>query len=76
VSSRLLTNVAGQGCWSRERPIQARVRQIARRYQRQAGGDWAVIYQRTDGLELDPDTWTALLSGDIQPVSYCDQYKP
>jgi hypothetical protein len=75
VSTRLLTNVAGQGCWSRERPIQARVRQIARRYERQAGSDWAVIHQRTDGVELDPGTWTALLAGDIVPVSYCDAYE-
>jgi len=75
VPARLLSNVASQGCWSPERPIQARVRQIARRYQRQAGGDWAVIQQRTDGLELEPDSWTALLAGEIQPLGYCDAYE-
>jgi len=34
-----------------------------------------VIQQRTDGLELEPDSWTALLAGEIQPLGYCDAYE-
>jgi hypothetical protein len=70
LSPRLLTDVAGQGCWSRERPVEARVRQIARSYQQQPRGDWAVSYERIEVVPIATDDWTALL-GELRAPAYC-----
>lgn len=70
----LLTDVAGKGCWSRERTIEARLHQISRRYQVRARGDWAVVYERIDSLELSVDDWTALL-GEPKRATYCKDYE-
>jgi hypothetical protein len=74
VTPLLLTDVAGKGCWSRERTIEARLHQISRRYQVRAGGDWAVVYERIDSLEVSVEDWTALL-GDPNPATYCKDYE-
>jgi hypothetical protein len=74
VNPPLLTDVAGQGCWSRERTIEARLHQIFRRYQPQAAGDWAVVYERIDAIEVSVDDWTALL-GDLKLPTYCKDYE-
>lgn len=70
----LITDVAGQGCWSREQPIQVRLRQFFRRYQQRAKGDWAVVYERIDALEISAEEWTALLE-DPTPANYCKDYE-
>jgi hypothetical protein len=74
LTSPLLTDVAGKGCWSRERTIEARLHQISRRYQMRARGDWAVVYERIDSLEVSIDDWTALL-GDPKLATYCKDYE-
>lgn len=73
VSAQLLTDVAGKGCWSPERPIEARLHQFFRRYEQQAKGDWAVVYERIDSLEISVADWTALL-GDPTPANYCRDF--
>jgi hypothetical protein len=74
VTPPLLTDVAGQGCWSRQRTIEARLHQISRRYQQRARGDWAVVYERIDTIEVSVDDWTALL-GDPMFATYCKDYE-
>ena len=74
LSPALLTNVAAQGCWSRERPIEARVRQVARSYQQRWGGDWAVSFERIEVVSVPSEEWTALL-GDTRPFGYCDNFE-
>lgn len=74
VTPPLLTDVAGKGCWSRERTIEARLHQISRRYQMQARGDWAVVYERIDSLDVSVEDWTPLL-GDPKPATYCEDYE-
>lgn len=64
LSPTLLTDVAGQGCWSRERPLEARIRQVTRSYQQrapEAGGDWAVSYERIEVVPIASERRTALL---------------
>ena len=73
VSAKLLTDVAGKGCWSPDRPLQARLHQFFRRYEQQAKGDWAVVYERIDSVEIGADDWTALL-GDPTPANYCRDF--
>jgi hypothetical protein len=74
VGPELLTDVAGKGCWSREQPIEARLHQFFRRYQQRAKGDWAVVYERIDRLEVSVEDWTALL-GDPTPSAYCKDFE-
>jgi hypothetical protein len=74
VTKPLLTDVAGKGCWSRERTIEARLHQTSRRYQRRSRGDWAVVYERIDSLELSVEDWTALLD-EPKPATYCKDYQ-
>lgn len=74
VSSRFMSVSAGQSCWSRERAITMRLRQVARRYQQAMHGAWAVIHERSEGLELEPAAWTALAS-DVQAPGYCQAYE-
>jgi hypothetical protein len=74
VMPTLLTNVAGQGCWKRSRPLEARLHQVSRRYQMRSRGDWAVVYERIDSLEVGSGEWTALL-GDVKPSPYCKDYE-
>jgi hypothetical protein len=73
VGAELLTDVAGKGCWSREQPIEARLHQFFRRYQQRTKGDWAVVYERIDHLEVSADDWTALLA-DPTPSAYCKDF--
>jgi hypothetical protein len=74
VGRELLTDVAGKGCWSRELPIEARLHQLFRRYQQRAKGDWAVVYERIDRLEISVEDWTASL-GDPKPSAYCKDFE-
>lgn len=77
LSPALLTDVAGQGCWSPERPIEARVHQITRSYEQQAtaaGGDWAVSYERIEVVSIPSSEWRALL-GEPRQFSYCDNFE-
>jgi hypothetical protein len=74
LSPGLLTDVAAQGCWSRERPVEARVHQVARSYQQRAGGDWAVSYERIEVVPIPSEEWTALL-GTPRPLGYCDNFE-
>jgi hypothetical protein len=74
VSRALLTDVAGQGCWSREHALEASVHQISRNYQQRtnaAGGDWAVSYERIEVVRIAAEHWTMLL-GEPQRPSYCN----
>jgi hypothetical protein len=73
VTPALLTSVASQGCWSRERTIEARLHQTSRQYRSRKQGDWAVVYERVDSLEVSVEDWTALL-GDPKPATYCKDY--
>jgi hypothetical protein len=73
VSPQLLSNVTGQGCWS-ETSLEGRMEQTARYYQPRAGGDWAVVYTRSDALEIKPSDWTPLLGGVNYP-GYCGGYE-
>jgi hypothetical protein len=75
VTPPLLTDVAGKGCWSRERTIEARLHQISRHYRQvRTRGDWAVVYERVDSLEVSVEDWTALL-GDPKQATYCKDYE-
>lgn len=74
VSKPLMTDVTGQGCWSREKPLEARLHQVARRYQPHKGGDWAIVYERIDSRVVDVAQWTALL-GEPKPQTYCEDYQ-
>jgi hypothetical protein len=77
LSARLVNDVAGQGCWSSDRPIEARVHQVVRSYQLRAPrapGDSAVSYERIEKLEIAPPRWTVLL-GPARPSPYCDQLR-
>jgi hypothetical protein len=74
VTKPLLTDVAGKGCWSRERTIEARLHQTSRHYQRRSRGDWAVVYERIDSLEVSVEDWTALLA-EPKPATYCQDYQ-
>lgn len=70
----LFNDVFGQGCWSSERPIIARLTQVARSYEQTPAGDRAVIHRRTDALELPPERWLEALQ-DPTPRDYCDRYQ-
>ena len=70
----LITDVAGQGCWSREQTIEARLTQVARRYQPRSSGDWAAIHFRYDAVEIGVDRWTRLLGEPTVP-RYCDEFE-
>lgn len=74
VSKPLMTDVAGKGCWSRERPIEVRFHQLARRYQPSKRGDWAVVYERIDSIVVNAREWTAVL-GEPMPATYCEDYE-
>ncbi len=74
VGATLLTDVAGQGCWSEEAPLHARLTQVARRYQQHAAGDWAVIHLRRDVIEVDRAAWTHVL-GEATPSAYCRDFE-
>jgi hypothetical protein len=74
LSPALLTNVAAQGCWSREGPIEGRVRQVARSYQQRFDGDWAVSFERIEVVSIPSEEWTALL-GEPRPLGYCENFE-
>ncbi|HKU36882.1 MAG TPA: hypothetical protein VJR89_02010 [Polyangiales bacterium] len=71
VSPALLTDVAGQGCWARDRSLELRLHQVVRAY---AASGQAVIHERIDVHELAPEVWTALLE-EPHPASYCEDFK-
>jgi hypothetical protein len=75
LSPRLVSDVAGQGCWSTDRAIEARVHQVVRSYQLRAPrapGDSAVSYERIERLTIGPERWT-VLAKQPQLAPYCDQ---
>lgn len=74
VTRPFMTDVAGQGCWSHERPLQARLHQIARSYQPRASGDAAIVYERMDEIELASEAWTSLLDGS-KSSEYCVNFE-
>jgi hypothetical protein len=69
----LVTDAAGQGCWSEEQPLGVRVAQLARRHER-AGGGSATIHLKLDATWLEPETWTALLA-EPKRADYCKNYE-
>jgi hypothetical protein len=73
-ASPSLRAVAQPGlCWSLERPLFARVTQVARRYQTRKDEDFAVIHQRRDFAEVPLALWEVGVE-DAEPASYCDKY--
>ena len=74
LSAARVTDAAGQGCWSKRRPLMARLGQVARRYVVRKGGDLAVIHQRFDSVTIDAADWTTLL-GEATPAAYCEGYR-
>jgi hypothetical protein len=69
-----VTDAAGQGCWSDGRPLSARLGQVARSYVSRKGGDFAVIHQRFDTVNMDAERWTTLLD-EPTPAAYCGGYR-
>jgi hypothetical protein len=69
----LLTDVTGQGCWSREHSLELRLHQVVRAYT-PAAHSWAVIHERIDVHELAPETWSSLL-GEPKPPAYCSEFE-
>jgi hypothetical protein len=69
----LVTDAAGQGCWSEEQPLGVRVAQLARRYEDAHGGS-ATIHLKLDATWLEPETWTALLA-EPKRADYCKNYE-
>jgi hypothetical protein len=72
-SGALVTDAAGKGCWSTERPLGVRIAQLARHYTSKNGG-LATIHVKLDATYLEPDEWTALL-GKPKPADYCKDYE-
>ncbi|HKP62140.1 MAG TPA: hypothetical protein VJV78_35655 [Polyangiales bacterium] len=72
VSPSLMTDVAGQGCWSRELPLELRLHQVVRHYD--IDHAFAVIHDRIDVHVLAPDTWTGMLAKP-QPPAYCKEFQ-
>lgn len=70
----LLTDVTGQGCWSRERTLTARLTQVSRRYQQRREGDWAAIHLRSDAIEIGADAWREFVE-DPTPPGYCAEFE-
>ena len=69
----LVTDAAGQGCWSTESSLGLRVAQLARRYDQRGAGS-ATIHLKLDATWLEPDVWTTLLA-EPTPASYCEDYE-
>jgi hypothetical protein len=69
----LVTDAAGQGCWSDEQPLGVRVAQLARRYDDEGGGS-ATIHVKLDAIWLEPEVWTELLDEPTQ-AAYCKDYE-
>jgi hypothetical protein len=72
-SGALLTDAAGQGCWSLEVPIAYRITQVARELASIAPGPTAFIHERADAIEIDTATWTGLTTTPVYPA-YCDDF--
>jgi hypothetical protein len=70
---RLVTDAAGQGCWSEEQPLGVRVAQLARRYDDEGGGS-ATIHLKLDAIWLEPEVWTELLD-EPTAAAYCEDYE-
>jgi hypothetical protein len=70
----LVTDAAGKGCWSAERPLAVRVDQVFRRYLPRGKGDLAVIHHRFDGTTLAAAQWTPLLAEPDQ-ARYCEGFE-
>ena len=70
----LVTDVAGQGCWSPDQTIQARLTQVGRRYQQQRDRAWASVHLRIDAIEIGVDRWTRLLDAP-EPATYCEDFQ-
>lgn len=74
-SSELLSSVWNPLCWSRERPLFARVEQVERSYEfREEGGDFAVIHKRRDFARVPGAAWEGSAPGGELP-SYCENYE-
>lgn len=69
----LITDAAGKGCWSDEKPLGVRVMQLRRAYDAQDGGS-ALVHVKLDTIWIPPENWTVLL-GDPTPAAYCKDYE-
>jgi hypothetical protein len=69
----LVTDAAGQGCWSSEQPLGLRVAQLARRYDDARAGS-ATIHLKLDAVWLEPEAWTTLLA-EPKTATYCKDYE-
>lgn len=72
-SAPLVTDAAGKGCWSEERPLGVRIAQLARHYSSAHGG-LAIIHLKLDATWLDPEQWTELLATP-KSADYCKDYE-
>lgn len=70
----LVTDAAGKGCWSDERPLGVRVAQLARRYF-DAGGGLVVVHVKLDAVWLKPEEWTEALLAKPVFADYCKNYQ-
>jgi hypothetical protein len=71
----LLSSVWHALCWTSERPLFARVEQVARSYHRaHDGGDFAVIHKRRDFARVPRGAWRRS-APEGEPPGYCDDYE-
>jgi hypothetical protein len=72
-NAALVTDAAGKGCWSADRPLGVRVAQLARHYTSKNDG-LATVHVKLDATYLDPEEWTPLLAKP-KPADYCKDYE-
>jgi hypothetical protein len=73
-SARVLESAFASLCWSKDKPLFARVTQVARDYVARASGDSAVIHRRSDSAEVPAELW--LPDASTPPLrDYCDGFR-
>ena len=61
-------------CWSKDRPLRARITQVARSVLTTARGESALIERRADSVEVPKEAWTDRIP-EGEPRDYCAAYR-